>query len=283
MDQIEQGQQTEAEALASAMAGYNARGTTPPAEVTEELTTEQPAVEAQAEARPAIEAPADPIAKMKADLDTFKAEVKQMQSSSDPDAVRRLHGEIGNINRTIQQMQAAPKGVVPASEINDLAAAIAEVEASAEDFGELQGPNLKAFKVMQKELADLRSRSAPAAGDIDSRVEEKVIQIRKRDAMEALTDDHPDWQQFRETPEFKAWLSGKTPEFQQRYVATWNPAVISKGMTEAKEFIALRQKKQERLERAVAPQGVATAGKPSVLPDEQGALIGYNKSKRLRI
>lgn len=277
MDQIEQGQQAEADELASAMAGYNARGTTPPAEVTEEQATEQPETEAQADATPAIEAHADPIDKMKADLETFKAEVKAMKDSSDPDSVRRLHGEIGNINRTIQQMQAAPKGEAPATD--EVAAALAEAEALGDEFPEIAAPMVRALKA-------LAARSVPEQtnqADVDGRVEAKVIQIRQRDAMEALTDEHPDWQQFRETPEYKAWLSSKTPEFQKRYTQTWNPAVVAKGLTEAKEFVAAKQKKQERLERAVAPQGVPTTGKSSVLPDEQGAWVGYNKSKRLQI
>lgn len=280
MDEVIEQGQDDAAALASAMAGYNARGATPPAEVTEEQPTEQPKVEADAAATPVIEvAPADPIEKMKAELDSFKAEVKAIQQSSgDQDAVRRLHGEIGNINRTIQQMQSAPKGEAPATD--EVAAALADAEEIANEFPEIGAPMVRALKALASRAAP--QMQAPDIADIESHIEAKVSQIRQKDAMEALTEEHPDWQTVRETPEYKNWLSGKTPEFQQRFTTTWNPAVVAKGLTDFKDSIAAKQKKQDRLERNVAPQGVPNAGRPSTLPDEQGAWIGYNKSKRLQ-
>lgn len=199
-----------------------------------------------------------------------------MQSSGDSDAVRKMHGEIGNINRTIKQMQSAPQSAAPATD--EVAEALIAAEAIANDFPELGAPMVRALKA----LAARAPQAAQAPDiDIDATVTAKVETIRRQDAMEALAEEHPDYETVRETPEYKAWLSSKTPEFQDRFLHTWNPAVVAKGLTDFKDSLAAKQKKQNRLAAAVTPQGVPQTGGPSTIPDDQGFLNGYAK-KRLR-
>ena len=258
---------TDAEALASMMAGYNARGAdpTPPAE--------EPETSAPEEIAPAEDAvQAEPSVADK--LEALKAEVKAMKTSGDPDAVRKLHGEIGNINRTIQQMQAPAPAEAPATD--DLAEALAAADQMAADFPELGAPMAR----MLKSIAAKQPQQS-AAPDIDSVVSSKVQELRMKDAIEALTEEHPDFDTVRETPEFKSWFSSRTPEYQTRLSTTWNPAVVAKGLTEFKESLALKQKKQARLAAAVTPQGVPQSPSPSTIPDDQGFANGYNR-KRLR-
>lgn len=263
--------QTEAEELASAMAGYNARGGQPPAEE----TSQQP-VEVEVVAPVIDEPPPEPS--VADELAALKAKVKSMQDSGDSDAVRKLHGEIGNINRTIQQMQAPAKPAAPATD--EVAEALASAEAIADEFPEIGVPMIRALKA-------LASRAPQAAAspvdpvDIDGRVAAQVATITQRNAVEQLSEDHPDFTTVRATPEFKTWLSAKAPEFQERFNTTWNPAVVSKGLTEFKEAQAAKLKKQGRLEAAVTPRGVPQTNGPSTVPDEQGAVNGYNR-KRLR-
>lgn len=261
--------QTEAEELASAMAGYNARGSQPPAEEPEASQPETVAVE------PAIDEP-PPEPSVADELAALKAKVKVMSESGDSDAVRRLHGEIGNINRTIQQMQAPAKPAAPATD--EVAEALASAESIADEFPEIGGPMVRALKALAARPAAVAPVPLP---DIDGRVAAQVTQITQRNAIEQLSEEHPDYTTVRATPEFKAWLSAKAPEFQERFNTTWNPAVVSRGLSEFKDAQAAKIKKQGRLAAAVTPRGVPQTNGPSTIPDDQGAFNGYNR-KRLR-
>jgi hypothetical protein len=279
-DQVaEQGEeQDDAAAMASMMAGYNktARAEPAPAEVSTEPPAEPENTEVanQAPPEPEPEQEQEPTVVSLADeLKAFKAKVAS--SSSDPETVRKLHGEIGNINRTLKQLQAAPK--VEAAPVEDeLTAALKAAEES--EFPELTAPLVKAMRAM---LAKQDSTKQDPA-NIDEHVTKAVSKIRERDAIEALAEEHPDFETVRETPEFKAWEKTKAPEFQQRLRTTWNAAVVAKGLTEFKDSLKAKQKKQDRLAAAVVTPGASQQAKPSTLPDEEGLLVGYNKGpKRL--
>lgn len=272
--------QDDAQALASAMAGYNntARGEQPPAEVSTEPSAE-PELNPVIAAEPTQPEPApapDPSGAddLKAQLTALKAQVSALASTSDPESVRKMHGEIGNINRTLKQLQAQPE---PAPVEDELTAALKAADAAADEFPELVGPLVKAIRLLK---STKQEPVEPATNDIDSRVAAKVTAIRQDEAVEQLAEDHPDFRAVRTTPEFKTWLSSKTPEFQQRMNTTWNPAVISKGLTEFKETLKAKQKKQDRLAAAVTPQGVSQKAGPSTLPDEAGFSVGYNKGRK---
>lgn len=268
---VQEQAQTDADEMASALAGYNARGDLPPAEEPE-TSTPDVAVE-ETDIPDAEDVPAEPTVAEK--LEALKAEVKAMKESGDPEAVRRLHGEIGNINRTIKQLQASPKTeAAPATD--EVAEALASAETFATEYPEIGAPVVRALKAIAAKTAQT---TAPELPDIDSVVSQKVLALRQQDAIEALTEEHPDFETVRETPEFKAWLSGKSPEYQERLNTTWNPAVVSRGITEFKDSLKDKQKKQNRLVAAVTPQGVPKAPGPSTIPDEQGFLNGYRRKR----
>jgi len=267
----------DADALSSAIAGYNnkgqqARGETPPA---------GPVDIPQGQIDPAsgeIKEPPPPTEaeRLSAELAGLKAQVSSLKDSSDPESIRRMHGEIGNINRTLKQLQTSGMPSSP-----ELDAILKEAEDAAEEFPELAAPMLKAIKALAMH------RPAPIAqtDDIDERVSATELQkVRERDAINALTEEHPDWVDVRNTPEFSEWLKSKTPEYQEKFNNTWNPAVVSRGLSEFKESLKARERKQTRLAAAVAPTGVPAPATPSTIPDEQGAFIGYNKGpKRLNM
>lgn len=262
--------QTDEQVAAEVLAGYekSTRGEQPPVEIEshaqeEELNTHPPEVASEE----------SPTATLAAELKALKAKISA--SSGDADEIRKLHGAVGDINRTLKQLQApAPAEAAPAHD--ELAAALKDAEASAEEFPEVVGPLVKALK------ASL-ARQAPAQAapeDISERVTTAVQKQRELDAKEALAEEHPDYETVRDTPDYQAWLASKTPEFQQRFTTTWNPAVVAKGLTEFKDSLKARERKQTRLAAAVTPQGVPQQGKSSVLPDEAGLLIGYKSGPK---
>jgi hypothetical protein len=188
-----------------------------------------------------------------------------------------MHGQIGEINRTLKQLQTSKPEAAPVDD--ELTAAMKEVDGVAEEYPEVAGPLVKAIKA----LGTARKQKAEQEPiDIDGRVAARVAELRQKEAIEALAEEHPDYETVRETPEFKTWESTKTPEYQNRLRTTWNPAVVSKGLSEFKESLKTKQKKQDRLAAAVVTPGASQQAKPSTLPDEAGLWAGYNKGpKRL--
>lgn len=271
---------TEAEELAAAQAGYGkkaARGDEPPADESnaQQQQVEQPAetpTETPAENTPAAE-PEPTVTSLADELRALKARVAAAPAS-DPD-VRRLHGEIGNINRTLQAMQKSAKAE-DAPVDDELTAAIKSAEAAAEEYPEVVGPLVKALK------ASIARQPAAQAKpeDIDERVTTAVSKARETDAIEALKEEHPDFETVRETPEYKTWLASKPPEFQTRFNTTWNPAVVARGLSEFKDSLKKQESKQNRLAAAVTPRGVPQKAGPSTLPDDAGFSVGYNKGRK---
>ena len=264
MDEVvEQVSPTEADEIASAMAGYSkkdARAEEAPAKVE---PTEEPE-------QKETESPAGPT--VAEELSALKAKVHSM--SGNPEEVRRLHGSIGEINRSLKALQAKPE----AAPVDDeLIAALKDAEASAAEFPELAGPLVKTIKL-------LMSRKAPEREpeDIDARVTAAIESGRYKDAVEEVSEAHPDYITVRETPQYQAWLASKTPEFQAKFTTSRKSAVVINGLNEFKDSLKVREKKQQRLAAAVSPQGVAQPARQSMLSDEEAALIGYNKGpKRL--
>lgn len=262
---IETVDQDEAAALASAIAGYEKktmRGDEPPVEVVPD-EPEHVQEEAPASNEPTV---ADELA-------ALKAKVHAMAATNDPDAVRKLHGDIGDINRTLKNLQKSEQA--PFDE--ELTAAMTAAESVADEYPELAGPLVKAIKALGA------TRQTPAHHEpenVDERISAAVEHRLQKNAIEALQEEHPDYSTVRETPEFKAWEKTKTPEFVQKLWASWNPAVVARGLTEFKDSIKARQKKQDRLAGAVTPQGVPSQAKSSTLPDDAGFSVGYNKARK---
>ena len=252
--------QTESQQLESANAGYNkARGDMPPVEVApiETAKVEEPAV-------------VEPTVDLAQELAALKAKVAT--SSGDSITVRKLHGEIGNINRTLKALTAKPEAPVN----DEFTAAMIDAEAAATEFPEVLAPVLKALKASA-------SRQAPVSSEeIEARVSTAIKATRENDAIESLKEEHPDYETVRETPEYNTWLTSKPPEFQHRFTTTWNPAVVAKGLTEFKDWSKAKERKQNRLETAVAPQGVPVKPTSSTLSDDAGYAAGYYKGNKRR-
>ncbi len=272
---------TEAEELAAAQAGYGrkTRGDEPPVDQpNDQPAAEEPAAEQPAES-PAAELPApDPeptVSTLAEELKALKAKVAN--TTSDPEAVRKLHGEIGNINRTLKALQSTPAKTDEAPADDKLAAALKKAEAAAEEYPEVVGPLVE---VLKASIAERKQAQPAVPEDLDERVTTAVSRIRETDAIEALKEEHPDFMTVRDTPEYKTWLASKPPEFQERFNTTWNPAVVARGLTEFKDSLKKREQKQTRLATAVAPQGVPSRAGPSTLPDEAGFSVGYNKGRK---
>lgn len=262
------------EALDSITAGYNRqRGIEPDAVV------ETPEAAPVAEV-PAVEDPPQPT------VDEKLASLQQTLSelNGTPASVRKIYGELGSIKQALKELREKPAAAQePGTPSPDMAAVLAEVDRVAEEFPDLAGPLANAIKALGAQ------RSAPVAAaavplsdeDFNARYEAR----RQDDAKQALAEDHPDWATLADTPEYKGWLKTLEEGYRNRFVNTWNPSVVSKGLTEFKTWRAAAQaattEKTNRLMAAITPAGEG-APTPSQLPDSAGISVGYNKVRRLR-
>lgn len=292
----------EAQAIAEAQAGYDgkARAQAPAPEVA--VTTAEPPLadpaqpesdeDADAEQDPPAE-PAKPTAQeaVAAQLEDLKAQVRELASkNADGETVRKMHGEIGNINRTLKQLKALEKAEAPADD--ELAAALKNAEDVATEFPDLAGPLVKALKVLQ-------SRMAAPAPEKDTQTEQEVDEdsdqvltpeqraamqrdLEAKIAIKSLDEVHPDRHAIKETREFKEWFAAKPPEYQSKVKTSWNAAVVAQCFTDFKATVAARKRKQERLEAAATPQGMPRST-PSTISDEEAARRGYERARAKRL
>jgi hypothetical protein len=289
----------EAQALQQAQAGYDrkARAQAPaepvveqpaqplaeptPPDAVEETPPAEPTAPAEAETTPPPEPPEAALAKR---LDDLKAQVKELQSSGvDAETVRKMHGDIGEINRTLKQLKALEKADAPAED--ELAAALKNAEEVAQEYPEMAGPLVKAFKALMAKLPQPQAEPAPVAEPVAEEKPDPALAVRiarEQAAIDALNEVHPDRMTVKETPDFKKWFAAKTPEYQASVKNTWNPAVVSQCFTDYKAALAARRRKKEELDAAVTEKGVSRAG-PTAISDEQAALIGYNRARGKRL
>jgi hypothetical protein len=268
------------EALDSITAGYNRqRGIEPAAAVADAVETPETTPVAEV---PVVEEPPQPT------VDEKLASLQQTLAGLDgtPASVRKIYGELGSIKQALKELREAKpvsSAAVPDAPSVELAAILAEVDRVAEEFPDLAGPLANAIKALGAQ------RSAPVAAaavplsdeDFNTRYEAR----RQDDAKQALAEDHPDWATLADTPEYKGWLKTLEEGYRNRFVNTWNPSVVSKGLTEFKTWRAAAQaattEKTNRLMAAITPAGEGTPT-PSQLPDSAGISVGYNKVRRLR-
>ena len=281
----------EAQAIAEAQAGYDgkARAQAPAPEVAAVRPGEPPLADSALSAsdedsddEPHLEAEPAKLSAQEAvsqQLEDLKAQVRELASkNADSETVRKMHGEIGNINRTLQKLKALEKAKAPADD--ELAAALKSAEEVAEEFPDFAGPLVKALKVLQ-------SRMPAAAPEQDTQAEvvdpaELERNARVKAAIESLDEVHPDRHAIRETKEFKDWFAAKPPEYQSQVKTSWNAAVVAQCFTDFKATVAARKRKQERLDAAATPQGLPRAT-PSAISDEQAARIGYERARGKRL
>ncbi len=269
---------TSEEALDSITAGYNRqRG-----------IEEEPA--APAEPAPAPEPvaetpPEPPQPTVEEKLAVLQQSIADLNGT--PASVRKIYGELGSIKQALKELrETKPPAAAgePAQLPPDLAAVLAEVDRVAEEFPDLAGPLANAIKAIGKQAAAAPA-PAPAVQLSDEEFDARYEKRKQIEAVEALTEEHPDFAEIRETPEYKEWLKTLEDGYRTRFIKTWNPAVVSKGLTEFKTWRAAAQaaktEKENRLKSAITPAGEGAPG-PSQLPDSAGISVGYNKVRRLR-
>lgn len=189
--------------------------------------------------------------------------------------LQKLHGKMGEFNRTLQNLQSAGK---PAnSEAHK--AALAKLTDEYPELAETMKPLFEAASpgVSTEQITSIvQEQVGKVKAETDKSIAELLAQI-------ALTEEHPDWKKLPSTPAYAAWIKSKPPEFQQEFNNTWDTGFVAKGLTEFKQWrdttYAKQQQKQDRLAGAVTPTGVPSRDSRR-LPDSAGLSAGFNRVRK---
>lgn len=293
-------EQQEQEASAALAAGYN--------RVKGDPADEKPAVAAvvdKVDETPAVvetPKPADewegvqPVVRKQFEAITGNLGVLTKLSNEVKTAVGRFQSEVAAAKAVAKTVEKAPttEQIAAASQSlekwNGLKKDFEEWSAGideriAERIAAERAETIKQFK---PQVVDVDGIKRDVGAGFNAALQKSSSEVVKLARAFARVDlKYPDWEtdvhapNGEYTPEFAAWSSKQTPEIQA--LADSNNAADAIKMLDMyydhRKAEAKREKNQARLATVVAPKQ-ANSGGPTVLPDEAGLAVGYNRIKR---
>jgi len=290
------------EASAALNAGYNkARGIEPPTDVDDAGeqapgSDEQPGEKKEAQEGAAQEAAPDPwegVPKIVRDS-IERVSVTANQVGAAQRHIKVLEGHIDALRQAGEAAKAAAPAGTDAPTARQIQAAAAsgekwnQIKEDFPEWAEAMDERLAALspqtaaidmEAIQKQLA--QSTQAQISGAIDAAEERAFVRLK-----------YPDWKTTVATDGFEAWKSAQAPEIQAladseladdaiRLLNAYaeHQKAATKAADQAAARAAAEAKNKRRLAANAAPETAASGG-PSILPDEAGLSVGYNRIKR---
>jgi hypothetical protein len=188
----------------------------------------------------------------------------------------KAHGNIGELNRRLQQAQAPAPAAAPASASQPLPESSPDMKRFEEDFPEIAqyvramgGPSPKPSQTPPADVhqsADAGAAQAAQAGPDPLAVEAMVM-----DRM------HSGWREKLASQEFNLWLASQDDEVRQAYDTAMTADAMAGVLGQYDQWAAARSaaadkaaKGQQRLQKAVTPSG--NAQRPQAAPTELEAM-----------
>lgn len=207
-------------------------------------------------------------------VDTIQASLDKMwgQSSS----------RFGRLEDRLKHFDSAPPG--QPVELND--EDFAEMKAEFPEFASMQR------KTMERILSRLKGSGAPAFDEekihtlVQSRVTPEIQRVREEAAVDVMDALEPDWRQTVNSPELRAWIATKPPDYQKSFEETWKPSEMRKIIAEFREQTKPAppaapvptppRAPDGRFKAALVPKG--TGGPASPASDEDEFEQGYKEA-----
>jgi hypothetical protein len=179
--------------------------------------------------------------------------------------IRKLHGKIGEINRSLIELQKSNQG-------NSAPVKLA-------------GVTLKRLHEEYPELAELLAQDLNESGTAGEEAaqpsvnfDEKVAQVKEDLTKEMQTNllriQHRDFLTVIQSPDFSVWKQTLPAEDQAELDNSWDAMYLGEKITAFKDWHAQKQtganQRKERLSRAITPRGNAAPLKPLPMTEEDG-------------
>lgn len=235
-------------------AGFNAEPTETP------VRTEQSEEVAQVTESPVVEPdPATEFVQLtRGDLDDLrrKAAIAEELKASQAQALDKVFGKIGGLERVLQQYQSETASGKPVEITED------DVAEISQEFPELGASTLKVLQKVAGKLKGTGGIQQPAFDPkqfeevVNKRVDEVRQEIERATELKLLDRQHKDWRDVVQQSEFNEWLKGKPADFQDRINNTWDSSFVADALDEFKDTRkkAETTKRQSRIEAAVTPK-----------------------------
>lgn len=249
------------------------------------ITVEEPAKAATDETPPAeletqqqVEDPPEPQALSQEELRAALAKLNDLEQFRGQTAAetQKLHGKIGELNRTLQNVQASPT----AANSEAHKAALAKLTNEYPELAETLAPLFEGRTATTVPTEQIQQIVQEQVGAVRAETQQTIQQLQ---AQITLTRAHPDWESIPSTPEYQKWFTAQPAEFQKQFNETWDTNFVAKGLSEFKKWksttYAKTREKQARLDGAVTPTGVPGRGQAK-LPDTAGLSAGFNRVRK---
>lgn len=283
--------ETDAEANAALSAGYNKIN--PPIETPaeknelEKVADESPsntdaAQTAEKETAPDPWDSVPPVVRQT--LDDITGRLKTLDALSKD--VKTATGRVAAIQSELATAKAAAKSVAAAPTAEQIEGAAK----SAQKWDDLRADFPEWTEAMDARFAAERTellKHLPKADPIDVDGIKREVGASVTDAittarqMARVDAKYEDWEDTIQTPEFAAWMQAQAPDIQAlAYSEKARDAIQMLDLYHDHLKAAQRKdKNQARLAAAVTPKQ-ATGGGPTILPDEAGLSVGYQRVRR---
>lgn len=196
-------------------------------------------------------------------------------------------GRIAAMQSQLAIAQAAAKAVAVAPTAEQIASASKSREkwnTLKDDFPEWTDAMDERFAAEREEMLNAMPRPEPVdvaaiTRDVGAVVSTDAITLARQ--LVRVDAKHENWEADVRAPEFAAWMKTQAPDTQ----ALANSSNASDAIKmldlyyDHRKASERRDKNQARLDAVVTPKSANSTG-PSILPDEAGLSVGYNRIKR---
>lgn len=220
-------------------------------------------------------------------LDALNKKVKDAEQLA-----QRHIGQVSGLQRKINELATQQQAQARASgntqqQAAPTAAEVQQAMQTPEGWAQLEADYPSIAKPIKEMLAaqqraveqTINNRFNPLLQSVQ-RVEQERQDRYIHQQVEALTAAHPDWQETKESEEFKTWLGAQSPMLQAG-IKSQNAADaiqildLYNSQKAGNTAAHLTQQRQSRLRQAASVPGsgsrAAQAGRPAPIPDEYGA------------
>jgi hypothetical protein len=233
--------------------------------------TEQPAVPEQEQSEPEVtqEVEVDEAEKVQLEIKKLLDDLPNNQAATQKQ-IEKIHGKLGELNRTLSQMQTGGKLKVNASKLTRIAENFDSdfAQSLAEDLSEaLEGAGNGSGVDVDTLKEALRTEMAT---EFDKKMQVSLLKIQHRDYAEIYGSD-----------EFAQWKQTLPADELNELETTWDAAFISDKLTEFKQHKATQnnttERNNERLARAITPSGTKSVQKV-IATEEDGFNSVFEKT-----
>lgn len=160
--------------------------------------------------------------------------------------LQKAHGKIGELNRTMMNLQSRPAEPTPQAPASVDDEFINEFEAQFPEFA--PAVEARARRIAQEVMSQAQSGGVPVSAD----------EIGKQVNLAVMDATNPGWRETVQSTDFSLWIATQPDDVRQTYATTWDHGALGKIVSGFKQHQAAgavrTNKSKQRLEAALTPE-----------------------------